>query len=52
MDWIQTYHAGTMVIIIPYIIETTKMDAGISSIPITSDVVDIFRAIIKGGEPQ
>ncbi len=34
-----------------YIIETTKTDAGTRKISITSDVADMFRAIIEDREP-
>ena len=34
-----------------YIIETIKTDAGTRKIPITSDVADMFRAIIEDREP-
>ncbi len=34
-----------------YIIETTKTDAGTRRIPISEDVADMFRAIIKDREP-
>lgn len=35
-----------------YIIEETKTEAGTRKIPITEDVVDVFRAIIENREPH